>query len=293
MPSKSLDSETKQKLLQSQKNEITEYHIYTKLSKSVEDEHNSETLRKIGKEEKEHYDFWKKYTGEEVKPSKLKIWFYFLIAKIFGITFGIQLMEKGEEEAQDVYKEIAKTIPQAKKIVEDEDEHEHELIEMIDEERLNYVGAVVRGLNDALVELTGALAGLTFVLNNTELIGVTGLITGIAASLSMGGSEYLGRKSEESVLDPKKASIYTGGAYIITVLFLIFPYMLSQDVYLSLGWMITNAVIVIFLFTFYTSVAKDMSFKSRFLEMTSISLGIALLTFVIGFLIRNYFGVEI
>ncbi|MFW5928234.1 MAG: rubrerythrin family protein, partial [Thermoplasmatota archaeon] len=96
-----------------------------------------------------------------------------------------------------------------------------------------------------------------------------------------------------STLDPKKASLYTGGAYIITVLFLIFPYMLSQDVYLSLGWMIINAVIVIFLFTFYTAVAKDLSFKKRFLEMTSISLGIAILTFVIGFLIRTYFGVEI
>lgn len=164
---------------------------------------------------------------------------------------------------------------------------------MIDEERLNYVGAVVRGLNDALVELTGALAGLTFVLNNTQLIGVTGLITGIAASLSMGGSEYLGRKSEESVLDPKRASVYTEGAYILTVFFLIFPYMLMQDVYLSLGWMIVNAVVVIFLFTFYTSVAKDMSFRSRFLEMTGISLGIALLTFFIGFVIRTYFGVEI
>jgi len=293
MPDERLSTEIKKKLIQSQKNEITEYIIYSKLSESVKDEHNSKTLRKIGEEEKEHYDFWKKYTGEEIKPNTLKIWFYFLIAKIFGITFGIQLMEKGEEEAQDTYKEIAKTIPQAKKIVEDEDEHEHELIEMIDEERLNYVGAVVRGLNDALVELTGALAGLTFVLNNTQLIGVTGLITGIAASLSMGGSEYLGRKSEESLLDPKKASIYTGGAYFITVMFLIFPYMLSQDVYLSLGWMIVNAVIVIFLFTFYTAVAKDLDFKSRFLEMTSISLGIAVLTFVIGFFIRTYFGVEI
>ncbi len=293
MSKEELGSETRKKLIQSQKNEITEYHIYTKLSEKIEDEENSRTLKEIGREEREHYDFWKRYTEKEVKPNLFKVWFYYFIARIFGITFGIQLMEKGEEEAQETYGEISKKIPEAKRIIEDEDEHEHELIQMIDEERLDYVGAVVRGLNDALVELTGALAGLTFVLNNTQLIGITGLITGIAASLSMGGSEYLGRKSEESALDPKKASLYTGGAYIITVMFLIFPYMLLTDVYLSLGWMVLNAVIIIFLFTFYTSVAKDLSFRKRFLEMTGISLGIALLTFVIGFFIRAYFGVEV
>lgn len=57
--------------------------------------------------------------------------------------------------------------------------------------------------------------------------------------------------------------------------------------------MVANAVIVIFLFTFYISVAKDISFKHRFLEMVSISLGIAAFTFVIGFFIRAYFGVEV
>lgn len=98
---------------------------------------------------------------------------------------------------------------------------------------------------------------------------------------------------EEIILDPKKSSIYTGGEYIITVLFLIFPYIMTADVYLSSGWMVINAIIVIFLFTFYTAVAKDLSFKSRILEMTGISLGISLLSFVIGFVIRTYFGVDI
>lgn len=102
-----------------------------------------------------------------------------------------------------------------------------------------------------------------------------------------------GRKSEESTLDPKKASVYTGGAYIVTVLLLIFPYMLLSDVYLSLGWMIANAVVVIFLFTFYISVAKDISLKSRFLEMTGISLGIAALTFIMRSLINTYMGISV
>ena len=46
----------------------------------------------------------------------------------------------------------------------DERRHEEELYGMLDEERLHYVGAMVLGLNDALVELTGAIAGVTFAL---------------------------------------------------------------------------------------------------------------------------------
>ncbi len=291
-----MDESMKEKILSFQKNEITEYHIYNKLGEVTEDEHNRDVLQRIGSEEKKHHDFWKEKTGEEVEPSKLKIWFYYLLSRIFGITFGIRLMELGEEDAQESYGQITEHVPEAKGIIEDEDEHERVLLEMLDEEKLYYVGSIVRGLSDALVELTGALAGLTFVLVKTDLIAVTGLITGIAASLSMGGSEYLGSKSEESTestKDPRKASIYTGFSYILAVLFLIFPYFVLSNVYLSLALMIINAVIVILLFTFYISVAKGISFKRRFGEMVGISLGIAILSFVIGFVVRAYFGVEV
>ena len=216
-----------------------------------------------------------------------------MISRVFGITFGLKLMERGEEQAQVVYEEISKSIPAAKDIARDENEHETQLLDLIDEERLRYIGAIVRGLNDALVELTGALSGLTLVLHNTRLIGTVGLIAGIAASLSVAGSEYIAAKYEEGVQNPFKASIYTGFAGVLTVLFLIFPYVLSTNLYFCLGFMIFNAIIVIIIFTFYISVARDIPFRSRFLEMALISLGIAALTFGIGFLIRTFLGIEI
>jgi len=202
-------------------------------------------------------------------------------------------MERGEEQAQVTYEKISRFVPDAKNVVKDEDEHEKQLIGLIDEERLGYVGSMVLGLNDALVELTGALAGLTLVLQNTRLIAMASLITGVAASLSMAASEYLSTKSEESVKNPFKASVYTGSVYITTVLFLIFPYLIFTNFYLCLGFTIFNAIIVISIFTFYVSVAKDLSFTNRFLEMALISLGIAALTFGIGFIIRMFLNVEI
>jgi len=288
-----LDEETRKSILNSQKNEITEHIIYEKLSRSIKNPQNRRILKQISSDELKHYNFWKKYTNEDVKPDKFKVWIYYVIARLFGLTFGIKLMEKGEERAQATYAKISKFLPSAKRIVEDEDEHEKQLINLIDEERLRYVGSIVLGLNDALVELTGALAGLTFALQHTRVIAMVGLITGIAASLSMAASEYLSTKSEEDKGNPLKASVYTGSAYVTTVLFLIFPYLILTNLYLCLSITVLNAILVIFIFTFYVSIAKDISFRDRFLEMALISLGIAALTFCIGYVIRIFLNVEL
>lgn len=288
-----LNSAVRKKILRAQKNEITESEIYHKLAHNTRHGLNNDILHKIAEDELRHYELWKKYTGVDVKASQFKIWKYYWIAKLLGITFGIKLMEKGEKQAQGLYRQILEAIPETKEILDDEHRHEKTLINSIQEEGLKYVGSIVLGLNDALVELTGALAGLTLALQNTRLIAVTGFITGIAASFSMAASEYLSTKTEGNEKHPLRASIYTGIAYVFTVLFLIFPYMVLDRLYLDLAWTVTNAILVILFFTFYISVARDLSFKKRFLEMASISLGIALITFGIGFLVRQFIGVEI
>lgn len=281
------------RLLSAQRNEITEYHIYTRLADATKEPANAQVLRHIAAEERGHYNFWRGYTGQDVAPDMGKVRRFVLISRAFGLTFGIKLMERGEAQAEDNYTQIAKTIPDAARVVQEEYDHEHLLIDMINEERLEYMGAIVLGLNDALVELTGALSGLTFVLRNTRLIAVTGLITGIAAAFSMAGSEYLSSKHRESELEAGKASLYTGTAYIITVLLLILPYLIFQNVYLCLALMMLNALLIILLFTYYMSVAREMDFRQHFCEMAAISLGIAVLTFGIGYVIREAFGVEL
>ncbi len=281
------------KLLAAQKNEITEYFIYRKLSRSVKNPHNRNILRRISQDELKHYNFWKRHTHRDVGPNRLKVWKYFLISKIFGITFGIKLLERGEKQAQLTYEEISRSMPEAQIVIKDENEHERQLINLIDEERLKYIGSMVLGLSDALVELTGALAGFTFALQNTRLIAATGLITGIAASLSMAASEYLSVKSEGGARNPFKAAVYTGITYVMTVLFLILPYLIFKNLYLCLGITVFNAILVILIFTFYISVARDIPFRKRFLEMALISLGIASLTFIIGFIIRGLLNIEV
>lgn len=288
-----MDQPMKARILKFQRSEITEYHVYRRLADSLPESHNRSVLIRISEDEKRHYGIWKRHTGRDTSPDRLKIWRYYLISKIFGLTFGVKLMERGEENAQDHYRSIVSEVPEAEQVAADEDAHEADLLRMIDEERLKYVGSIVLGLNDALVELTGALSGLTLALQNTRLVASAGLITGIAAALSMAASEYISTKSEDGEKDPVKAAVYTGIAYLLTVLFLIVPYLLFDHLFVCLGLTLLHAVIVIFIFTFYVSVAQEIPFKRRFIEMAGLSLGVAFFSFFLGFAVRKFMNIEI
>jgi VIT1/CCC1 family predicted Fe2+/Mn2+ transporter len=288
-----LSESVRKRVLAFQQTEITEYQIYKRLAKKVDSPENAKIIEQIAEDELRHYNGWKKYTNQEVQPRWFFVWFYYLISVVFGFTFGIKLMERGEEAAQENYSSVARDIPEAEQFQHDEDVHEEQLINLLDEERLRYAGSIVLGLNDALVELTGALAGLTLALQDVKLIALSGLITGIAASMSMGASEYLSTRSEETSKQPVRAAIYTGIAYIITVALLVLPYLLFENYILDLIITLTTAVLIIAVFNYYISVAKGESFRARFLEMAGLSLGVALFSFVIGYFIRQWLGIEV
>jgi VIT1/CCC1 family predicted Fe2+/Mn2+ transporter len=293
MPGPDTDVQLVKKILPLQRSEITEHHIYTKIAAATPEPGNRDVLTRIAAQELEHYGIWKRYTKQEVAPDRKRIWFYYLVARIFGMTFAIKLMEGMEQHAQSVDQSFIDLIPEMPQMLANEKAHEQDLIALIDEERLKYIGSVVLGLNDALIEFTGTLAGLTFALQNTRIIAMAGLITGVAASLSMGASEYLSQRSDGRQTDPLKASFYTGATYILTVVLLILPFLLLQSLYGALALTLSGAVLVILLFTFYISVAKGLPFWRRFAEMAAICLGIAAISFVIGLVIRVFLNVNI
>lgn len=288
-----------------QRRELTDHYLYVKLAKRQKDPHNKEVLTRIAKEEHGHYNFWKNITKVDIKPSKFQLWFYYFISVVFGMTFGVRLMELGEAKTQYLYKNLIGKVDNIEKLLKEEEEHEEALIDSIKEEKLNYVGSIVLGLNDALVELTGTLAGLTFALANSKVVAFSGLIVGIAASLSMASSEYLSTKQEESHGKAFKSALYTGIAYIITVILMILPYLLMPDttfnifglivpsIYLSLAITILIVILVILIFNYYISVAKRLNFKKRFFEMVTISLGVAILSFLVGYLVKMFFNIEV
>ena len=288
-----LTSKDLKKFIRFQRNEYTESIVYDRLASIEKNTSNSKVLRMISAEEKAHYYTLKKYTNTEVKPNRWRIAKYYWLARILGITFAIKLMESSENSAHQEYARYTEC-EDLQRLSREEEIHEEKLIGLINEERLEYMGSVVLGLNDALVEFTGALSGFTLALSDHKLIALTGSITGIAAALSMASSEYLSTKSEgDKSKHPAKAAIYTGIAYIITVVALVTPFILISNVLIALGVMLAMALIIIALFNYYYSVARGESFRKRFMEMAVLSFSVAGISFLIGYALKTFTGIDV
>ncbi len=286
-----MENDILKKLLSVQQDEITGYVIYKHLSKIEKNPANRTVLAEMANEEKGHYYTLEKYTNQQPKAKKSKIFFYRLLSSFPGITFTIKLMEQSEEESQLVYDVLAQSYPEFTQIREQEEVHENKLIGMIKELKLDYLGSVILGMNDALIELTGALAGFTLALQNSLVIAMTGSITGIAAALSMASSVYLSMKADSDNRDAIKAAIITGISYLITVILLIIPFLILKNIFAALAVTLGIAAIIIAVFMYYYSVVKEVSFKKRFLEMLALSFGIAAFSFVVGYILKKLTGV--
>ncbi len=280
-------------LLKAQQSERTEFETYKRLALQTKNKENKTLLLHIAEDEKKHYAFWKKYTKRDISANWFKVYIYVFLSRIFGLVFAVSLMEKKEECSQLDCKKLLQHIPHLEKIIKNERKHEKELLKLINEERQKYIGSIVLGISDALVELTGALAGLTFALQNTRLIALAGLITGIAASLSMASSEYQSTKAERTKRKPLTAAFYTGLVYFLTVMVLVVPFLILKAPFLSLFFTLASALLIIGIFTYYVSVTQKISFRKRFIEMAAICMSVAALSFILGYILRIFFGLGI
>lgn len=293
MELKTLGPEIEKQLLKAQKNEITEHFIYEKLSKSAKEPHNKSVLKRIADEELKHHNVCINFTCQDVKPNRLKVWFYYLVSLAFGVTFSLKFMERTEGRDYIIYSKLSETMPETLAIARDEIRHEKQLLDLIDDERLNYSSDIVRGMNVAIVEITGALAGLTFAFQNRELVVGTVIIIGIIMSLSVMSTEFLAAKTAFHIASPLKSLLYAGVANIFTIFILLLPYFLFRNIYTALAVTIAMAVIIIYVFAFYISVVRGISIKKRFFGMALISLGITGLAFGIGLLARLILHIEV
>lgn len=291
-----MDFRTKKALRCAQQAEFTAFQVYTQLAKKTADAHNRAILHQAARDEWRHYMLLQSLTQKMVRSSPLPIWWYVVLARFFGLSFSLKLMERRDCISPKRYRTLARQFPSLAGLSKDEERHEKEVLGKLAEGRLTYAGAMVLGLNDALVELTGALAGLTLALQHTRLIAITGLITGFAASLSMAASNYLSSREDvgkDGNRRPLTSAVYTGVAYIVTVLFLVAPYFIVQNVFAALGVMLGIALLIVVGYTFYITTAKSQRFWPRFLEMVLISLSVAAISFAVGWLLRSLVGVEI
>lgn len=281
-------------LLRIQQSEMTEAAAYHAMADAIKDEHNREALTRVADEIASQAKALETYTNKQLAADERKVKRYARMARIFGFTFAAKLMDRRKIKFVNHSKKLLSEMPEVEKMQADEQKRDDELFALLNEKRLSYVGAMILGMNDAIVEITGTLAGLTLAMQNTRLIALSGLITGVAATLSMAASEYLAERSDGKG-DAAKSGLMTGGAYFITVVILLLPYLILDDkmYLLAMGIMLVLVVLILAGFNFYTSVARDVSFGKNFGQMCAISLGVAALSFVLGYAVRTFLGVDV
>lgn len=258
-------------------------------------------LQTLASHEDEHLAFW--LTRSDRKTffiSRFTLWKYLFLRKLLGLTFAARYLERFQIDSSATYADIfahtqdESLRKQMQTFVAAERADEQALIGQIKEERVAFIANIVLGLNDGLIELTGALVGFSFALQRPSLVALTGAITGISASLSMASSAYLqARHDPDRMHEAKKSGIYTGIAYLIVVILLVAPFVLLGNVQHALITMFCIVIAIILCVSFYTAVLFGRRFHSQAGEMLVFSVGVALIAFLIGTFFRELTGIEV
>ncbi|MBW3538475.1 VIT1/CCC1 transporter family protein [Candidatus Parcubacteria bacterium] len=278
--------------------EYRNYLAFTELAKTEPNPEFKLVLEQLAELENGHYRFWQRHA--QAPAPGLRSWQLKLLVlsrRLLGLTFTVKFLEMLEgdlvEQAREhLFTEGHPDRKQIEEIIYVEEPQEQKLIRQIREERVEFTGSIVLGLNDGLIELSGALTGFLFAFRDHLTVALAGIILGISASLSMASSAYLQARQERGK-NPLKAGLYTGLAYIIVVVLLVAPFGLSRDNLTSLAAMIAVVLAIVLGLSFYTAVIFSRNFYRSFSEMLLFSVGTAFVTFLIGSAARALLGVEV
>ncbi|MCE4606856.1 MAG: VIT1/CCC1 family protein [Desulfurococcales archaeon] len=278
--------------------EYKDHVIYRTLASREKNVERRMILEKLANEEYKHYLYWKKILGVEcdAKVSRLFLWVVIVSRIILGLTFTLKMLERGEEETIEEYKNYIGSLEGEEKqelesIIEDEVMHESSLMSQIDETVVKYMSFIVLGLADAIVEITGVHAGFLGVTSSTIVAGIAGLVVGFSAAISMASAAYLQAKHDFE-RNPVSSALVTGLSYIGAVIILASPYFATYNMVLAFTVSVSFAVTLIATFTFYGSVVFDKRFLREFLESTGLMLGTAFAAYFFGEILGVYFGVR-
>ena len=271
--------------------------LYQLLASREKNPERRRILLELSRQEAEHRDFWERILGRKCRGvSRLKLYFYLFLRLVFGLTFTIKFLEKHEERVVEEYKSVLKFLGERdrvvlERIIKDEEEHEAKLIGQIDEAIVRYMSFIVLGLADAIVEITGVHAGALGVTSSTIMAGITGLIVGFSAAISMASAAYLQAKHEAG-RSPFFSSLATGIAYISAVVLLAAPYFVVHSILYAFIASLIIAVALIAGFSYYGSIVFDRSFKRELAESTSLMLATAFGSYLFGEYLGSVFGVR-
>lgn len=279
--------------------EYRDWVIYRELAAMERSPRAKQILERFVEQEHRDFLFWK--ARSEYKHFHIRnvtVWWHKAMRRILGLAFTAKLLERREREAHERYSAYLLSVADVEErafieqAIEQEKMHERELIGLIEEKSLNQVSNIVLGVNDGLIELSGALTGFALAFQATDMVALSGLITGIAAALSMTASAYL-QAAHEKGKNAWSAGIYTGLSYLAVVAVMVSPFFIADTIIRALTSMLVLMAGIVAALSIYTAVLFGRSFKKQFFTMLILSVGVAVIAFGIGLLARIMLGVTV
>ena len=300
--------------------ELSDYRLYDGTAKHESNRELRKLVLKLRNTELKHARFWAALLGiKDIRNIKMplnlriKVFLYAIVRKVLGIAFVTKMLERNEKAGLEDYKNLVKSegfskpvLERIKYIVREEEGHERVLMQQTQKHEavLSYTKSIVFGLNDGLVEILAVVAGLAMVATNAFTVALTGIIVGVSGTLSMAAGAYVSSKSErvveKSLYDkenlktrPSKEAYYTGIFYFIGALVATSPFILGAYSYLGIVESVILVAVVLSAASALVAIISDTRIMDRIMEMLAVSLGTALVTAIIGFVVRTVFGIAI
>jgi len=277
--------------------EYIDHVVYSKLAVLEKNEERKKILMKLASQEKEHLQFWASLGGNYSNDlmTKLRINLVIFLKYLFGLTFAIKFMERNEKKVISEYKKALEILEgenknKLERIINDEVEHENYWISQIKERTVTYIGFIILGLADAIIEITGVHAGFLGVTASTIVAGIAGLVVGVSASIAMASAAYLQAQQGE-LGNPRLSAIYTGITYIMTAVALAVPYFLTHIMLLAFISSLIVALALLAFFNFYSAVISDREFIRDYLFNSGLILLTAFVSFFFGMFLGEVFGI--
>jgi len=193
--------------------EIADCHAYDRLAQHERDEKMRGLLSHIAAIENRHAAFWRNFiasrssTSPRENPGRIKASILSLLQRFVSPATIVSVLEIGESKAVRKYYEfltgVELTEPEKielRSIIVDELEHETVFRKQSETLGLPGVRDFVLGMNDGLVEILGTVTGLAAVYAaRPTLVGIGGLVVGIAGALSMGIGAFMAVRSQREV----------------------------------------------------------------------------------------------
>jgi VIT1/CCC1 family predicted Fe2+/Mn2+ transporter len=276
--------------------ELLDHELYARLAARERNERNRKLLEELARDELRHHLFWSKLAGPVRLGlrDRLKLRLLLSLSRLAGKTFTIKLLERGEAKTLDGYRRAAAELGgelavELAKVIEDEERHESELAGSLDELAVRQLGSIALGVSDAIIELTGVLAGFAGYTGSPLQVAAAGLIVGVSAALSMAAAAYSQAKHERGK-NPRTTATFTGLFYMLTVLALVAPLLLGAPASIGVALSLACALAILAAFSFYSAVVMERPFLREYLENAAVIMAVSLVGYAFGQIVKELTG---